>query len=334
MSSNKPRVALIGTGGTISAIGSDPLDLIDYPDSSRKMEIDEVIEKFSLVKEFVEPVAIRFRAVGSTHITPNDWLELVRTITKAANDDPSLAGFVVTHGTASAEETVYFLNLTLKIDKPVVVVGAQRPSTGISTDADINLLNAARTAADPASRGMGVLLMLNDEIQAAREVTKTSTLRMQTFRTPDFGVLGHVDSDGVYYYRAPLRRRMPDVEFDVSSLNELPRVDIVNCYAGADGAAIEAFIAAGAKGLVSAGFAPGLLSPLQDEAFDAAAAQGIAVVQSSRAGSGRVPNRKALIRRGFISADNLNPQKARVLLMVALSQTDDTNELRRIFTEY
>lgn len=334
MTTNKPRVALIGTGGTISSIGASPLDLIDYPDGSRKMEVDELIEKFGLVKEFVEPVPIRFRAVGSTHIGPSDWLDLHRTITEAAASDPSLAGFVVTHGTASAEETAYFLNLTLKIDQPVVVVGAQRPSTGISTDADINLLNAARTAADPASKGMGALLLLNDEIQAAREVTKTSTLRLQTFRTPDFGVLGQVDGDGVHYYRAPLRRRMPGVEFDVSGLSDLPRVDIVNCYAGADGAAIEAFIAAGAKGLVSAGFAPGLLSPAQDKAFDAAAQQGIAVVQSSRAGSGRVPNRKALIPRGFVSADNLTPQKARVLLMVALAHTTDTKELRRIFAEY
>ncbi len=334
MSSNKPRIALIGTGGTISSIGKDPLDLIDYPDGSRKMEVDEVIEKFDLVKEFVEPVPIRFRAVGSTHIGPPDWLDLARTITKAASDDPSIAGFVVTHGTATAEETAYFLNLTLKIDKPVVVVGAQRPSTGISTDAAINLVNATRTAAAPESRGMGVLLMLNDEIQAAREVTKTSTLRMHTFRSPDFGVLGHVDGDGVYYYRAPLRRRMPDVEFDVSALTDLPRVDIVNCYAGADGAAVEAFIAAGAKGIVSAGFAPGLLSPLQDIAFDAAVAKGVAVVQSSRAGSGRVPQRKALKPRGFVSADNLNPQKARVLLMVALSKTSDPDELRRIFAEY
>ncbi|MFT5511564.1 MAG: L-asparaginase, partial [Hyphomicrobiaceae bacterium] len=145
MSSNKPRIALIGTGGTISSIGKDPLDLIDYPDGSRKMEVDEVIEKFDLVKEFVEPVPIRFRAVGSTHIGPPDWLDLARTITKAASDDPSIAGFVVTHGTATAEETAYFLNLTLKIDKPVVVVGAQRPSTGISTDAAINLVNATRT---------------------------------------------------------------------------------------------------------------------------------------------------------------------------------------------
>lgn len=334
MTTAKPRIAFVGTGGTISSLGRDPLDLIDYPDGGSKLEVDELIEKFDIVKQVVEPVPVRFRAVGSTAISPADWLDLNRLITKTAADDPSIEGFVVTHGTASAEETVYFLNLTLKIDKPVVVVGAQRPASGISTDAAINLLNAARTAAAPASRGMGALLMLNDEIQSARDVTKTSTLRMQTFRSPDFGVLGHVDGDGVHYYRAPLRRRMPDTEFDVSGVDALPRVDIVGSYAGADGTAAEAFIAAGAKGLVAAGFAPGLLTPAQDAAFDSAVKRGVAVVQSSRAGSGRVPERAGLLARKFVSADNLNPQKARVLLMVALTKTSDVAELRRIFAEY
>ncbi|MGI9425505.1 MAG: asparaginase [Hyphomicrobiaceae bacterium] len=330
----KPKVAFVGTGGTISSIGRSALDLIDYPDSGAKLKVDALIEKFELVHEFVEPVVIPYKAVGSTKISPADWLELHRLITRAAGDDESIAGFVVTHGTASAEETAYFLNLTLRIDRPVVVVGAQRPASAISTDAAINLLNAARTAAAEASRGMGALLMLNDEIQAARDVTKTSTLRMQTFRTPDFGVLGQVDGDGVHYYRRPLRRRMPDTEFDVSQISQLPRVDIVSCYAGADGVAIDAFIAAGAKGLVSSGFAPGLLTPAQDEAFDAAVAKNIAVVQSNRAGSGRVPGRAKLLERGFVSADNLIPQKARILLMVALTQTNDIAELRRIFSEY
>ena len=334
MSQSKPKVAFIGTGGTISSIGRDPLDLIDYPDDSIKLEVDELIEKFPLVHEFVEAVPLRFKAVGSTRIAPEDWLKLHLLITRTAAQDPSISGFVVTHGTASAEETAYFLNLTLRIEQPVVIVGAQRPASGISTDAAINLLNAARAAAAPASRGMGVLLMLNDEIQAARDVTKTSTLRLQTFRTADFGVLGHVDGDGVSYYRAPLRRRMPDVEFNIEEATGLPRVDIVPCYAGCDDTAINAFIAAGASGLVSAGFAPGLLTPAQYDAFDAAIEKGIIVVQSSRAGSGRVPNRVRLIERGMVSADNLTPQKARVLLMVALSKTNDISELRRIFAEY
>jgi L-asparaginase len=159
-------------------------------------------------------------------------------------------------------------------------------------------------------------------------------LRLQTFRTPDFGILGHADGDVVQYYRKPVRRRMPDTEFDIAGLKELPRVDIAYCYAGSDATAIEAFVSAGAKGIVSAGFAPGLLTPAQNAAFDAVVRAGIAVVQSTRAGSGRVPQRAGLLARNFVSADNLNPQKARILLMLALTKTNDVGELRRIFSEY
>ncbi|MGI9524124.1 MAG: asparaginase [Hyphomicrobiaceae bacterium] len=334
MNASKPRVAFIGTGGTISSLGRDSLDLLDYPDYGTKLGIDELLGKFTLIEKFVEPVPIRYRAVGSTEIGPDDWLTLQSMITQVVADDPTLAGVVITHGTASAEETAYFLNLTMEIEQPIVVVGAQRPASAISTDAEINLVNAARAAAATVSRGKGVLLMLNDEIQAARDVSKTATLRLQTFRTPDFGVLGHVDGDGVHYYRSPIRRRMPDTEFDVSGKTTLPRVDIVYCYSGADGASVDGFVKAGAEGLVSAGFAPGLVTPAQVEAFNRAVADGIIVVQSTRAGSGRVPSRRRLLERDLISADNLTPQKARVLLMVALSHTKDKAELRRIFNEY
>lgn len=334
MGQAKPKVAFVGTGGTISSLGRDAFDLIDYPDGGNKLEIDELLAKFPLVGEVVAPVTFPFKAVGSTKITPEDWLALNHLITKAAAEDPEIAGFVVTHGTATTEETAYFLNLTLKIDKPVVVVGAQRPASAISTDAAINLLNAARTAACEESRGMGVLVVLNDEIQAAREVTKTSTLRMQTFRTPDFGVLGQADGDRIAYYRAPMRRRMPDTEFDVSALSELPRVDVVSVYAGADGVAIDAFVAAGARGLIAAGFAPGMSTPAQEDAYDNAIEQGVIVVQSTRAGSGRVAGRAGLLERGIIPADNLTPQKARILLMVALTKTTDAAEIQRIFDAY
>ena len=169
----------------------------------------------------------------------------------------------------------------------MVLVGAQRPSSALSTDAGLNLVNAIRVAASPEARGMGVLVVLNDEIQAAREVTKTSTLRLQTFRTADFGVLGHADGDAVAFYRRPLRRCAPDTEFDIRALDALPRVDIAYAYAGGDGTAVRAFIAAGAKGIVSAGFAPGFAPPGDFEALKEAVAQGVVVVQSTRAGSGR-----------------------------------------------
>ena len=213
-------------------------------------------------------------------------------------DHPDLAGIVIGHGTATLEETAWVLNLVLKVAVPVVLIGSQRPASGLSTDAAINLLNGVRTAASPDSRGRGVLVLLNDEIQAAREVTKTSNWRMQTFRTPDFGILGHADADRIAYYRRPERRHMPDTEFDIAGLDALPRVDIAYAYAGSDGSAMRAFIAAGARGLVSAGFAPGMPPAADLAAMTEAVRQGIVVVQSSRAGSGRIHRSKQARRRG------------------------------------
>ena len=222
----------------------------------------------------------------------------------------------------------------LKVSVPVVLIGSQRPASGLSTDAAINLLNGVRTAASPDSRGRGVLVLLNDEIQAAREVTKTSNWRMQTFRTPDFGILGHADADRIAYYRRPERRHMPDTEFDIAGLDALPRVDIAYAYAGSDGSAMRAFIAAGAKGLVSAGFAPGMPPAADLAAMAEAVRQGIVVVQSSRAGSGRIYRSQKLADAGVLAADNLNPQKARLLLALALTRTSDPAEIARIFATY
>src|SRR5262249_11041485 len=249
--------------------------------------------------------------------------------------DAPLDGVVITHGTATLEETAYFLNLSLKVAATVVVVGAQRPATGLSSDAGINLLNAVRVAGAQEARGLGVLVLLNDEIQAAREVTKASTLRLETFRSPDLGMLGYADPDGrVAIYRKPARRHAPDTEFDVRGRTDLPRVDIAASYAGADGAAIQAFIAAGARAIVSASLPPGVTTPAEMEALLEARRRGVLIALSSRAGSGRVLPRAVLRERGFVVADNLSPQKARVLAMVALTRTDDPSEVQRIFDEY
>ncbi|MET4701507.1 L-asparaginase [Constrictibacter sp. MBR-5] len=334
MTTQRPRVAVIGTGGTMSSVGRHPLDLIEYPDTGIKLQVDELIERFPIVHEVADVVPIRFQAVGSTQIGPKDWLDLLKIIHDAAAQDPAIDGFVVTHGTATTEETAWFLGLAAKVEQPIVVVGAQRPSSGLGTDAGINLVNAIRTAGSPAARGMGALVVLNDEIQSAREVTKTSTLRQQTFRSPDFGILGHADADAVAFYRKPLRRHMPDTEFDVAGLDALPRVDIAYAYAGVDGVAVDAYVAAGAKGIVTAGFAPGSTSPAETDALDRAVAAGVVVVQSTRAGSGRVTQRANLSSHGFVAADNLNPQKARILLMLALTVTQDRKEIERIFATY
>ena len=330
----KPKVAVIGTGGTISSLGRDPFDIVRYGDTKQMLQADELVGKFAEVREIAEVIPVRFRAVPSYNIFFPEWKELVVLCDRLVAEHPDLAGIVITHGTATLEETAYFLHLTLKVSVPVVVVGAQRPASALSTDAGMNLANAIRAAASPQARGLGVVVVLNDEIQAAREVRKTSTYRMQTFRTDDFGVLGQADGDAVVFYRRPLRKGAPDTEFDIRKLDALPRVDIVHAYTGADGAAVRAYVAAGAKGLVSAGFAPGFPAPGDLEVLAEARAKGVVVVQSTRAMSGRTVVTGRCRELGFIAADNLTPQKARLLLSLALARTSDPAEIERMFATY
>ena len=330
----RPRVALIGTGGTISSVGRDPLDVWEYMDHSTKLEADELVAAVPELAAVAEVVPVRHRAIGSPALTPKDWLELnVLVHEVVAREAP--AGVVITHGTATLEETAYFLNLTVKVDLPIVVVGAQRPFSGLSSDARMNLVGAVRVAGAREARGLGVLVVLDDEIQAAREVTKSSTLRLETFRSHDLGMLGYADPDGrVAIYRRPTRRHAPTTEFDVRQMSTLPSVDIAYSYAGADGAAIAAFVAAGARAIVSASMAPGMTTSAEMDALLEARRRGVLVVISSRAGSGRVLPRTVVRERGLIVADNLTPQKARVLAMLALTVTEDVSAVQRLFDEY
>ena len=328
------KVAIIGTGGTIASLGAGPLDLQNYGATGVVMHADELVARFPELALVADVLPVRYRNIPSTAIDFADWRALVRLCDELVAQHGDLAGIVISHGTATLEETAYMLNLTLKVQVPVVLVGAQRPPSALSSDAGLNLVNAVRVAASADARGLGVLVVLNDEIQAAREVSKTATTRVQTFRSRDFGVLGHADGDAVAFYRRPLRRCYPDTEFDIRDIEALPRVDIAYGYAGADGAAVRAFVAAGARGIVSAGFAPGFSSPGDHEALRNAAAQGVVVVQSTRAGSGRTFRGKRLADAGFLIADNLNPQKARILLALALSVTQDGERIAGMFRSY
>jgi len=334
MNTSLPRIAVIGTGGTISSLGASSLDVLDYPDFGQKLGCEALLQRFPETRLVADPVPVTFREVGSTEIGPREWVDLRALIHRIAREDPAAAGFVIPHGTATLEETGFFLNLTLAVAQPVVLVGAQRPASALGSDAGMNLVNALRVAGSPEARGKGVLAVLNDEIHAARDVVKTSTYRLQTFRSLDYAALGHVDGDGAHFFRSPSRKHMPDTPFAALDLDALPRVDIVYSYAGADGALVEAAVAAGARGIVSAGFAPGSPTPQQRTAFERAVKSGVIIVQCSRAASGRVAPRRRLRESGIVAGEDLSPQKARILLMLMLTTTSDVGAIQSAFQTY
>ena len=328
------RIVVIGMGGSISTVGRHPLDLYEYGQHARPLQVGEVLEMFAEVLGGFDIVPVPFRALDSAAADPALWLELNREITRVAGSS-GVDGIVVLHGTSTLEETAYFLHLAAKVDAPIVLTGSQRPPNALGSDAGINIVNALRVAADAQARGAGVLVVMNDEIQCAREVTKASNFSLHAFRTPDFGVLGHVGPDGsVSMYRRPTRRHAPDTEFDVLQLDTLPAVEVAYSYAGASGRAIAAFVEDGVRGIVVCGTPPGRPSPAQRRALVDAIAKGVLVVQCSRAGSGRVVPRGDDLAAGFIGADDLNGQKARILAMLALTQTSDRDAVRKMFAIY
>jgi len=331
----KPKVALISTGGTITSISHlGELDMYEYTSSGNRLTAQAMLEKFPQALTFADVIPVNFDTLPSTALEYPQWQKLVLEIDRLVAEHPDLAGVAILHGTATIEETAYALNLTLKSDIPVVITGAQRPASALSGDAGMNMYNAIRVASCPQARGMGVLVCLNDEINAARDVTKTSTGRLQTFRSADFGALGHADGDKVVFYHKPLRKTAPDTPFDIRHLAKPPRVDIAYSYTGSDGTAVRAFIAAGAQGIVGAAYPPGLLSPQESAAMKEAVDQGVIVALSSRGGSGRVFAPEKVRKLGFLQADNLTPQKARILLCLGLTVTSDPKAIQEMFNTY
>lgn len=332
----KPLVYVLATGGTISGRGDSSTNLTDYRSGSVLGE--QLVAGVPEIKAIADVKVEQIANVSSTDIGPAHWLTLAKRIDQIFTEDHNAAGVVITHGTNTLEETAYFLNLTVRHDRPVVLVGSMRPSTAISADGPINLLNGIRTAVSADARGKGVLVVLNDEINAARDVTKTNTLRVETFRAPELGLLGYVDGDRVSFYRASTRRHTTRSEFDVTNLPQLPSVQIVYSYAGAGTAPLEAAVSSGAGGIVIAGTGNGLVSTEERTVLQRIAAMDRArrpvVVRSARVGNGRVTPQTAYDAMEVVPADNLNPQKARVLLMLALTKTHDPKEIARMFSEY
>ncbi len=335
MTTGKPRVYVVATGGSISCSGESRLDLLDYSYADRHLTIEEMLARIPEAGQVAEIRAEQFLNVHGGDVAPAQWLALARRINQIFRDDGQAAGVVVTHGTSTLEETAYFLNLTVRSHKPVVITGAMRPPTGLGTDADINLFDAIRVAASADAAGMGALVVLNNEIQAARDVVKTSTARVETFKSGELGFLGYADADGkVVFLRASARAHTAASEFDVASITALPRVDIAYAYSGVDGVAVKALIEAGCAGIVSAGLGSGSAPRAFLDALSVARERGISIVMASQAGNGRVMAKRAFVERGFAVADSLAPKKARILLMLALAVTRDAGEIQRMMLTY
>lgn len=335
-----PRVRLVATGGTIS-----------NRDGGR-LTAEELIKLMPSVERYARPEYEQFANVASSQLTLDQFLGVSRRINELFTTDASLAGVVVTSGTDTLEELAYFLDLTVKSSKPVVVVGSMRNPSTLGYEGAANLLEGFRVAASADARNKGVLVVLNDEINSAREVTKTDALRLQTFQTRGYGVLGVVDSDRVVFYRDVVKRHTARSEFDVSSVTRLPRVDVIVVYQGADGDLIKSAVDAGAQGIVIAGAGAGATSGTQQEGIAYALKKGVLVVTTTRTGSGRIaPPRRGMASPGSpgvpdasgltpeeqrrrIAGEDLAPVKARLLLMLALTRTKDPAEVQRIFSEY
>jgi L-asparaginase len=329
-----PKVRLLATGGTISN------------KTGGRLTAEELIKSIPGIEQYTRAESEQFANVASSELTIRQWVGLARRINSLFAEDPELAGIVVTSGTDTLEEMAYFLNLTVRSDKPVVVVGSMRNPSTLGYEGAANLLEGFRVAGAAESRGKGVLVVLNEEINAAREATKADALRLQTFQTRGYGVLGVVDPDRVVYYRDVIRRHTKNTEFDVSSVDDLPRVDVVLVYQGASGDVIKALVDQGARGIVIATAGAGAVSGTQGEGIQYALEKGVFVVFCTRAGSGRIaprrrpapPQTASPASRGpgdyRIAGEDLTPIKARVLLMLALSKTSDGAEIQRMFTEY
>ena len=330
-----PLVHLLGTGGTIASWGSPRLEFVQYYLGGQHLDVHQNLERIPEIKDFARVEAEQVMQSASMGIGGPEWLQFASKINGILTGNSDVAGVVLTHGTSTMEETAYFLNLTIKSEKPVVVTGSMRPTSGMGTDADNNLLGSIILAGSPEARGKGVMIMLNDEINAARDVTKQNTYRVETFGSRELGLLGYLDSDlKAMFYRTPTRKHTYQTEFDVSKVTELPQVDVVYAVSGGNGLQIRALIEAKVPGIVAAGAGAGSGSPDWNDALAEASAQGLLVVMTSRVGAGRVTPTNRSKEQGIIAGDNLNAQKARILLMLALSVTRDKDRIQAMFETY
>jgi L-asparaginase len=328
----KPNITILATGGTIAGAGESS---VNSTYSAGAVTVDKLLAAVPDINKLATIKGEQISNIGSQEMTNKVWLKLAKRVNELLKKN-SVDGVVITHGTDTMEATAYFLDLTVKIKKPIVLVGSMRSGSSMSPDGPLNLYNAVSVATSKQSFNKGVVVVMNDEIHAAREVTKVNTSAVNAFASVNTGKIGTVYYGDVHYYMQPLRKHTFDTEFDIEKINKLPRVDIIYGHADDTDLFVKAAVKAGAQGIIHAGMGNGNLFPKTLEALDTASKEGVVVARSSRVGSGRTNlhgevNDK---KHGFIVTDDLNSQKARVLLMLGLTKTHYRDKLQQMFFEY
>ncbi len=327
-----PNVVVLATGGTIAgAAASD----VQAGYTAAQLSVDRLIEAVPQARTLARVRGEQISNIGSQDMNDAVWLKLARRVNELVAL-PDVTGVVITHGTDTLEETAFFLNLVVKSNKPVVMTVAMRPSTALSADGPLNYYNAVAVAANAQAGGRGVLVVVNDEIHGADSLTKTSTTAVQTFQSPLRGLVGTVSYGECEFFRGAVGRHTVESDFGLDGVAQLPRVDIVMAYEGMDGSLIDAAVAAGAKGIVIAGVGNGNMTGAALSAIAAQVRKGIVCVRSSRVTMGTVGRNVEVddSALGLVASLNLNPQKARVLLRLALTKTKDVATIQRFFGEY
>ncbi|NDW09622.1 type II asparaginase [Dysgonomonas sp. 520] len=329
---NKPTIYILATGGTIAGQGATEVTA-GY--KAGAITVDQLLSAVPEIKDIANIKAEQVANIGSQDMNDEVWLKLSKRVNELLKGDAD--GIVITHGTDTQEETAYFLNLTVKSNKPVILVGSMRPSTAISADGPRNIYNAVAAAVSPLSTGKGVMVVMDDKILGADDLAKTNTLSVGTFRNPNYGPLGIVYNGKPIYTRESVKRHTSKSEFDITHVTKLPRVEIILSYSNATALFVDAALKAGAKGIVVAGVGNGnMTTVMQNELEKATKQHGVAVVRSSRIMTGPTAQWDEVNddQLGFAASWFINPYRSRVLLMLALTKTNDYKEIQRMFSEY
>jgi len=327
-----PNVVVLATGGTIAGAAATDVQA-GY--TSGQVGVDQLLAAVPQAKKLATLRGEQIANIGSQDMNDEVWFKLARRVNELVAQ-PDVDGIVITHGTDTIEETGYFLNLVVKSKKPVVLTAAMRPSTALSADGPLNFFNAVAVAAHKEAPGRGVLVVVNDWIHGASSLTKTSTTAVQTFLSPLRGLVGTVAYGECEFFRGPVGRNTVESEFSLDGVTALPRVDIVMAHENMDGVLIDAAVAAGAKGVVIAGVGNGNMTKAALDALAAQARKGVVCVRSSRVATGRVGRNVEVDddKLSLVASDDLNPQKARVLLRLALLKPRSLGEIQRLLQEY